>query len=151
MSNAVLKKKSYEVNNEAYEPAETEIESHRNPRSNGATVHKLQRLGCRRRARKKLTIKVCSPIQEEIRKTGFSRSCFSIYNVPTAGAPLWTETRNVTVTDGLFSEYLGSQTPINLPFNETILHRHQSRRQCRNDTTPIANQCRLCLPSRFRR
>ncbi len=42
----------------------------------------------------------------------------SIYNAPTGGSPLYTETQNVAVDKGGFSVYIGSVTPLNLPFNE---------------------------------
>ncbi len=43
---------------------------------------------------------------------------FSIYNVSSGGSALWTETQNVSVESGGFSAYLGSVTPLTLPFNE---------------------------------
>ncbi len=43
---------------------------------------------------------------------------FSIYNVSTGGSVLWMETQNVSVESGGFSAYLGSVTPLTLPFNE---------------------------------
>ncbi len=43
---------------------------------------------------------------------------FSIYNVSSGGSALYTETQNVTVDKGGFSAYIGSVTPLNLPFNE---------------------------------
>jgi hypothetical protein len=43
---------------------------------------------------------------------------FKIYNVPTLGAALWTETQNnIQVTRGGFNVVLGSVTPLNLPFD----------------------------------
>lgn len=39
---------------------------------------------------------------------------FSIYNVGTGGAPLWTESKSVATTDGLFSAFLGDITPLDL-------------------------------------
>ena len=42
---------------------------------------------------------------------------FSIYNVPAGGAPLWTETQNVIVTQGVYSVNLGDVAPIGLTFN----------------------------------
>lgn len=42
---------------------------------------------------------------------------FSIYEVLTGGVAIWTETRNVTVTDGIFSLNLGEVNPINLSFD----------------------------------
>jgi len=43
---------------------------------------------------------------------------FSLYNVPSGGSSLWTETQTgVQVTDGIFSVNLGSVTPITPPFN----------------------------------
>jgi len=44
---------------------------------------------------------------------------FRLYDVPTGGTPLWTETQNVNVTDGSFSVLLGSANPVEnpLPFS----------------------------------
>jgi len=42
---------------------------------------------------------------------------FSIYSQSSGGTGLWTETQNVTVTDGVFSTNLGDTTPIVLPFD----------------------------------
>ena len=42
---------------------------------------------------------------------------FSIYSQASGGMALWTETRSVTLTDGVFSVDLGSSTPITLPFD----------------------------------
>jgi len=42
---------------------------------------------------------------------------FSIYDVPAGGTPLWTETQNVIVTQGVYSVNLGEVTPIGLTFN----------------------------------
>ena len=43
---------------------------------------------------------------------------FKIYNDPTGGAALWTETQTVAVANGLFSAHLGSVTPITgVPFD----------------------------------
>lgn len=41
----------------------------------------------------------------------------SLYNVSVAGAPLYTETQNVTVSNGLFNVVVGEVTPLTLPFN----------------------------------
>lgn len=43
---------------------------------------------------------------------------FNIYNSPTGGTALWTETKLVSVEDGIFSTLLGSLTALNLPFDE---------------------------------
>jgi len=43
---------------------------------------------------------------------------FNIYNTPTGGSALWTETKLVSVEDGIFSTLLGSLTALNLPFDE---------------------------------
>ncbi len=43
---------------------------------------------------------------------GFYNMTFSIYNAPTGGSAIWTETQNVAVIDGLFTVSLGSVTPI---------------------------------------
>lgn len=42
---------------------------------------------------------------------------FKIYNVESGGTELWTETKLVNVTNGIFSTQLGSVTPISLPFD----------------------------------
>jgi hypothetical protein len=42
---------------------------------------------------------------------------FSIYSSSSGGTALWSETRTVTVTDGVFSVDLGNTTPLNLPFD----------------------------------
>ncbi|MBI5361185.1 MAG: tail fiber domain-containing protein [Planctomycetes bacterium] len=42
---------------------------------------------------------------------------FKIYDVATGGTALWTETQNVTVTDGVYSVILGSSTVITLAFD----------------------------------
>jgi len=42
---------------------------------------------------------------------------FSIYDAPIEGNHLWEETRNVTVTNGVYSVILGEETPLNLPFD----------------------------------
>lgn len=43
---------------------------------------------------------------------------FRIYNDPTGGSALWTESQTITVENGLFSAHLGSVTPIaGVPFN----------------------------------
>jgi hypothetical protein len=38
---------------------------------------------------------------------------FNIYNVASGGAPLWTETKDVAVSKGIFSTLLGDTTPLN--------------------------------------
>jgi predicted regulator of Ras-like GTPase activity (Roadblock/LC7/MglB family) len=44
---------------------------------------------------------------------------FAIYNAPTGGTPLWSETQgSVTVTEGAFSVTLGIANAIDLPFDE---------------------------------
>ncbi|MFN3872517.1 MAG: hypothetical protein ACK4R9_05915 [Ignavibacterium sp.] len=42
---------------------------------------------------------------------------FKIYNVESGGTALWTETKLINVTNGIFSTQLGSVTPISLPFD----------------------------------
>jgi hypothetical protein len=41
----------------------------------------------------------------------------NIYDVAVAGAPLYTETQNVSVTNGLFNLVIGEVTPLTLPFD----------------------------------
>ena len=43
---------------------------------------------------------------------------FNLYNVPTGGSPLWTETQTVTLSDGVFNVQLGAINPLTLPFDE---------------------------------
>ena len=43
---------------------------------------------------------------------------FALYNVPSGGLALWTETQNVPVKDGVFDVYLGTVRPLALPFDE---------------------------------
>jgi hypothetical protein len=43
---------------------------------------------------------------------------FSIYNVPSGGTALWTETHSVTVVNGIYSITLGDSTALNLAFDE---------------------------------
>ncbi len=45
---------------------------------------------------------------------------FKIYDVPTAGTELWTETRTFDVTDGYYSILLGEATPIDIAFSGNI-------------------------------
>ena len=42
---------------------------------------------------------------------------FRIYNIESGGSALWTETKLVSITDGIFATQLGNITPINLPFD----------------------------------
>jgi len=42
---------------------------------------------------------------------------FSIYDVPTGGTPLWSESQSVTVSHGIYSVQLGDLIPLNLPFD----------------------------------
>ncbi len=44
---------------------------------------------------------------------------FSLYDVPSGGTALWTETQSVTVANGLFAVTLGGITPITLQFDVT--------------------------------
>ena len=50
--------------------------------------------------------------------TGIFTITFKIYNDPSGGSALWTETQNITISNGLFSAQLGSTNPITtVPFN----------------------------------
>ncbi len=42
---------------------------------------------------------------------------FKLYDVESGGTALWTETQTVSVSNGLFSAYLGTETAITLDFN----------------------------------
>jgi len=44
---------------------------------------------------------------------------FKLYNAASGGSALWTETKSVSVQDGVFATQLGSTTPITLPFTES--------------------------------
>jgi len=48
---------------------------------------------------------------------GTVQMVFSIYNVPSGGTGLWTETQNVTVTHGVYNVEFGDVTPVNLAFD----------------------------------
>jgi N-acetylneuraminic acid mutarotase len=48
---------------------------------------------------------------------GAVQMLFSIYNVPSGGTGLWTETQNVTVTHGVYNVEFGDVTPVNLAFD----------------------------------
>ena len=47
---------------------------------------------------------------------------FTIYDQASGGTSLWTETRSVPVSDGIFNENLGDDTPINLDFSSNIYY-----------------------------
>ena len=49
--------------------------------------------------------------------TGTIQITFKIYSVPAGGVALWTETRAVTVTKGVYDVNLGELTPISLTFD----------------------------------
>lgn len=42
-----------------------------------------------------------------------------LYNVPSGGTTLWTETHTIATTQGIFQAILGSEVPLDLPFDET--------------------------------
>ena len=46
---------------------------------------------------------------------------FKLYNTNSGGTALWTETKSLNVTDGIVNTQLGSVTPINLPFDMSII------------------------------
>ncbi|MFC1877865.1 hypothetical protein ACFL2E_11455 [Thermodesulfobacteriota bacterium] len=43
---------------------------------------------------------------------------FSLFSSPSGGSALWSESKSVSVNDGLYSVILGQSTPIDLPFDE---------------------------------
>lgn len=48
---------------------------------------------------------------------------FNLYNVASGGSPLWSESKQVNTTDGLFATMLGSVNPLNTdPFNGQQLY-----------------------------
>jgi hypothetical protein len=58
-----------------------------------------------------------SPPPASVPVNGVVSMTLNIYNVGVAGAPLYTETQNVSVTNGLFDVVIGEVTPLTLPFN----------------------------------
>lgn len=84
-------------------PPENDIDSNAAPAAQGATPGTLSYQGY-------LTNAAGQPANDTLNIT------FRIYNVPTGGTALWTETRSgsnaVPVSDGLFNVHLGSITPI---------------------------------------
>jgi hypothetical protein len=43
---------------------------------------------------------------------------YKLYEVSTAGTPLWSETQSIPVTNGMVNAVLGTVTPMNLPFDK---------------------------------
>ncbi len=52
--------------------------------------------------------------------TGTQTVVFSLYSVASGGAASWTETKTVSVANGLFSVTLGDTTPITVPFSSPL-------------------------------
>ena len=44
---------------------------------------------------------------------------FALYTAPSGGSNIWTETKSVQVSNGVFDAILGSATPLNLAFDQT--------------------------------
>jgi hypothetical protein len=63
------------------------------------------------------------PFTNAPKSNGIYLMTFAIYDVATGGTPLWAESKNVVVNDGLFSTYLGDIAPLNLPiFDGRLLY-----------------------------
>jgi hypothetical protein len=58
--------------------------------------------------------RLLDPTTGQAKPDGGYQMVFSLYNVESGGAPLWTETKNVAVSRGLFSTLLGDTAALNL-------------------------------------
>ena len=56
--------------------------------------------------------RLLDPVNGQPKADGAYTFTFRIYNTATGGAPLWTETKSVSVNKGLFSTLLGDTTPL---------------------------------------
>lgn len=56
--------------------------------------------------------RLLDPVNGQAKADGAYAFTFRIYNTATGGAPLWTETKSVSVNKGLFSTLLGDTTPL---------------------------------------
>lgn len=56
--------------------------------------------------------RLLDPVNGQAKADGAYTFTFRIYNTATGGAPLWTETKSVSVNKGLFSTLLGDTTPL---------------------------------------
>jgi hypothetical protein len=57
--------------------------------------------------------RLLNPANGQPRADGAYPMNFSLYTQPTGGSPLWTESKTVTVSGGIFSTLLGDTTPLN--------------------------------------
>jgi hypothetical protein len=58
--------------------------------------------------------RLLDPATNQPKNDGAYQMLFSIYNVNTGGAPLWSETKSVSVSNGLFTTLLGDTAPLDL-------------------------------------
>jgi hypothetical protein len=58
--------------------------------------------------------RLLDPTTSQPKPDGSYQMSFNLYTVNSGGAPLWSETKSVTVNRGLFSVLLGESTPLNL-------------------------------------
>ena len=58
--------------------------------------------------------RLLDPDTGNLRVDGDYAMSFSIYTIESGGSPLWTESKNVTVSNGIFSTMLGDTTALNL-------------------------------------
>lgn len=56
--------------------------------------------------------RLLDPVNGQAKADGAYAFTFRIYNTATGGAPLWTETKSVSVNKGLFNTLLGDTTPL---------------------------------------
>ena len=45
---------------------------------------------------------------------------FSLYNVEEGGTPIWTESQDITINNGIFTVRLGQENPLNIEFDQPI-------------------------------
>jgi hypothetical protein len=57
-------------------------------------------------------------IDSEVIENGIYEMHFTLYGESDPTTPLWSETQNITVINGVFNALLGSVNPLELPFDE---------------------------------
>ncbi|HIC89333.1 MAG TPA: hypothetical protein EYP04_08005, partial [Anaerolineae bacterium] len=57
--------------------------------------------------------RLLDPASGEPKPDGTYRMIFSLYNVATGGTALWSETKDIAISNGLFNTLLGDTTPLN--------------------------------------
>ena len=77
---------------------------------------------------------------------GQKRVTFRLYDTESEGSPIWMETLNVQFSSGYFSTTLGSETPLDLPFD----NRYWISFQVEGDTEMVPRQTLTSVPYSFR-